>query len=150
MCVRAQSDSLQPHGLYSSPHFSVSGILQARLLEWVAMTSSRGSSQHRDWTCVSCIAGGFFTTELLGKPNYIIYVTTEMNFKIIMLSGIRRTERAYTVWFHVYKVLEANRWGNSGNSVRLYFGGAPKSLQMMTAAMKLKDAYSLEGKLWSI
>ena len=35
----------------------------------------------------------------------------------------------------------ANRWGNSGNSGnsdRLYFGGAPKSLQMVTAAMKLK------------
>ena len=38
--------------------------------------------------------------------------------------------------------------GNSGNSVRLYFGGAPKSLQMVIAAMKLKDAYSLEEKLW--
>ena len=36
-----------------------------------------------------------------------------------------------------------NRWGNSGNSVRLYFGGALKSLQMVIAAMKLKDAYSL-------
>ena len=41
-----------------------------------------------------------------------------------------------------------NRWGNSGNSVRLHFGGAPKSLQMVIAAMKLKDTYSLEGKLW--
>ena len=40
-----------------------------------------------------------------------------------------------------------NRWGNSGNSLRLFWGGAPKSLQMVTAAMKLKDAYSLEGKL---
>ena len=39
-----------------------------------------------------------------------------------------------------------DRWGNSGNSVRLILG-APKSLQMVTAAMKLKDAYSLEGKL---
>ena len=39
------------------------------------------------------------------------------------------------------------KWGNSGNSVRLYFLGAPKSLQMVTAAIKLKDAYSLEGKL---
>ena len=29
-----------------------------------------------------------------------------------------------------------------------FFGGAPKSLQMVTAAMKLKDAYSLEEKLW--
>ena len=33
----------------------------------------------------------------------------------------------------------ANRWGNSGNSHKLYFWGAPKSLQMVTAAMKLKD-----------
>ena len=40
-----------------------------------------------------------------------------------------------------------NRWGNSKNSVRFYFFGAPKSLQMVIAAMKLKDAYSLEGKL---
>ena len=41
-----------------------------------------------------------------------------------------------------------NRWGNNGYSGWLYFGGAPKSLQMVTVAMKLKDAYSLEGKLW--
>ena len=41
-----------------------------------------------------------------------------------------------------------NRWGNSGNSVRVFiFWGAPKSLQMVTAATKLKDAYSLEEKL---
>ena len=37
--------------------------------------------------------------------------------------------------------------GNSGNSVRLYLRGAPKSLQMVIAAMKLKNAYSLEEKL---
>ena len=37
--------------------------------------------------------------------------------------------------------------GETMESDRLYFWGAPKSLQMMTAAMKLKDAYSLEGKL---
>ena len=37
--------------------------------------------------------------------------------------------------------------GNSGNSVRLYFLGLQKSLQMVIAAMKLKDSYSLEGKL---
>jgi len=40
-----------------------------------------------------------------------------------------------------------NRWRNSGNSVTLYFLGAAKSLQMVIAAMKLKDDYSLEGKL---
>ena len=37
--------------------------------------------------------------------------------------------------------------GDTVETVSLYFGGAPKSLQMVTAAMKLKDAYSLEGKL---
>ena len=37
------------------------GILQGRRLEWVAMSSSRGSSQPRDWTRVSHIARGFFT-----------------------------------------------------------------------------------------
>ena len=47
------------------------------------------------------------------------------------------------IWPHH---LMANRWGNSGNSGRLFWG-APKSLQMVTEAMKLKDAYSLEEKL---
>ena len=37
---------------YSQPSSSVLGILQARILEWVAMTSSRGSSQSRDQTCI--------------------------------------------------------------------------------------------------
>ena len=48
----------------------------------------------------------------------------------------------------------ANRWGNNGNSDRLYFiyfflggGGAPKSLQMVTPAMKLKDTCSLAKKV---
>ena len=41
----------------------------------------------------------------------------------------------------------ANRGGNNRNSETLYFGGAPKSLQMVTAAMKLKDTCSLEEKL---
>ena len=40
-----------------------------------------------------------------------------------------------------------NRWGNSGNSVRLYFWGAPKSLQMVTAAMKLKRHLLLGRKV---
>ena len=38
------------------------GILQARILAWVAVPVSRGSSQPRNRTGVSCIAGGFFTS----------------------------------------------------------------------------------------
>ena len=55
----------------SLPGSSVHGILQARILEWVAIPFSRGSSWPRNWTqvsCVSCIAGCFFTAEPPGKP----------------------------------------------------------------------------------
>ena len=45
----------------SPPGSSVYGILQARILEWVAMPSSRASSQPRDQPPVSCIAGRFLT-----------------------------------------------------------------------------------------
>ena len=53
------------HSMDCSPPGSfVHGISQARILEWIAISSSGGSSQSRDWThvfCVSCIAGRFFT-----------------------------------------------------------------------------------------
>ena len=45
---------LRPHG-HSPPGSAVQGILQARILEWVAISSSRGSSRPRDRTHISCI-----------------------------------------------------------------------------------------------
>ena len=48
------SDPLWPHGLY--------GIIQVRILEWVAIPFSRGSSQPSNWTRASCITGGFFAS----------------------------------------------------------------------------------------
>ena len=45
----------------SPPGSPVLGILQARIMEWVAIPFSRGPSQPRDWTQVSCIADRFFT-----------------------------------------------------------------------------------------
>ena len=45
----------------------VHGILQARILEWAVFPFSRGSSQLRDWTQVSCIAGRVLSAELPGK-----------------------------------------------------------------------------------
>ena len=60
---------------YSLPGSSVYGILQARILEWVAMPSSRGSSQPRGWTCgflhVPALAGRFFTTSATWKAPII-------------------------------------------------------------------------------
>ena len=54
------SDSLWPHGQYSP------WVLQARILEWVAIPFCKGSSQSRDQTQVSSIAGGFFTNWAIG------------------------------------------------------------------------------------
>ena len=55
----------------SPPGSSVLGILQARVLEWVAMPSSRGSSQHKDQSQVSCIAGHIFYHWATGEaPKY--------------------------------------------------------------------------------
>ena len=47
--------------LYDPTAYTVHGILQARILEWVAFPFSRGSSRPRNQTRVSCIAGRFFT-----------------------------------------------------------------------------------------
>ena len=52
---------------YSLSGSSVQGISQARMLEWVAISFSRGSSQPRERTCISCLAGGFFIPEPSGK-----------------------------------------------------------------------------------
>ena len=52
----------------SLPGSSVYGILQARILEWVAFPFSRGSSQTSDWTQVSHTAGGSLPPEPPGKP----------------------------------------------------------------------------------
>ena len=52
----------------SPPVSSVQGILQARILEWVAISFSRAPFGLRDQTHASCIGGGFFTAEPPGKP----------------------------------------------------------------------------------
>ena len=50
--------------------------------------------------------------------------------------GLKLNIQKMKIWSHHFM---ANRWGNSGNSDRLYLGGAPKSLQMVTTVMKLKN-----------
>ena len=70
----------------SLPVSSVHEIFQARMLEWVAISCSRGSSQPRDQTCVSCIGGRilyhvgiiynklmFILTDIFGEPGSVIY-----------------------------------------------------------------------------
>ena len=75
-CMHAQSLQACPTlcnplaNAYQAPLFT--GSFQARTLEWIAMPSSRGSAQPREphVSCISYTAGGFFTTETPGKPNW--------------------------------------------------------------------------------
>ena len=58
----SQNRSVVSNSFETPMDYIVHGILQARILEWVAFPFSRGSSQPRDWTQVSHIVGGFFTS----------------------------------------------------------------------------------------
>ena len=69
----------------SLPVSFVYRISQARILEWVAISFSRESSRPRDQTCVFCIAGGFFTTEPLGKPTH-----SRLAIQYLFLSGLEQ------------------------------------------------------------
>ena len=76
----------------SLPGSSVHGMLQARILEWVAMLSSRGSSQPRDWTQVSCTAGRFFT----------VWATREAHHQCLWPLNWRRQEgRCMCMWMEL-------------------------------------------------
>ena len=69
--------------------YTVHGILQARILEWIAFPFSRGSSQPRDRTQVSHIAGGFFTSWATREARLswqsLIYVT---NFRELLVLSL--------------------------------------------------------------
>ena len=72
----------------SPPGSSVHGILQARILEWVAMSFSRGSSQPRDWTWVSCTAGRFFTIWATREDSGFYFCIYFFPFSNLFLIGV--------------------------------------------------------------
>ena len=98
VCLVAQSPTLwTPWTVAQQAPLSMA-ILQARKLEWVAMPFSRRSSQPRDWTRVSCIAGRFFT----------IWATREihifkMKVKICTICCIHTTLLMWYLLKHLYK-----------------------------------------------
>ena len=71
----------------SLPGFSVYGIFQARVLEWVTIFFSRRSSRPRDWTWVSCIIGRHFTvwaTREVSTNDWIVDKETSTNFSTLV------------------------------------------------------------------
>ena len=97
------------------PGSSVHGILQAKVLAWVAMLSSRGSSQPRDWTQVSHIASGFLTVwatrEALKVPprynHFMLYFGNSCNISHFFIIVIF----AYgDLWSVIFDVTIAAHW----------------------------------------
>ena len=88
---------------------SVQGILQARMLKWVAMPSSRGSSGPRDWIQVSCITGRFFAPEPLRKSllqRYLVVFRADgLEYKV--------QEDLICVWQLKVNIRKARLWGYS-------------------------------------
>ena len=76
----------------SLPGSSLYGISQARILECVVISFSRGSPQSRDLTCVSCIAGRFSTTEPLGKPILYVHFSSVQFGRSVMSDSLRPHE----------------------------------------------------------
>ena len=148
------SNSGLPH--YREILYQLSHKRSPRILACVAYPFSSGSSQPRNQTGVSCTAGRFFTNWALGKaPKSLQYRYSQAvshsstnQARPCLASEIRWDRVPSGGYGHSHHFM-AKRWGNSRNSDRLYFGGgSPKSLMMMTAAVKLRDACSLEEKLW--
>ena len=93
----------------SPPGSSIHGILQARILEWVIMPSSRESSQFRDGTPrdripISCLSDRFFTAELLGKLTFNLLIqinlvcAPENRYFIAGITNYQLAEGIYPVY----------------------------------------------------
>ena len=106
------STSLGPHGLCSLPG-SVHEILQSRILEWVAVPFSRGSSRPRDWTQVSHIAGVSLTSEPPGSPilcilEVLCWVAPSLWYSVIISLGITAILRHF--YNSVLNFLWVGKW----------------------------------------
>ena len=100
MCVyiymKVKVKSLSHVRLFATLWIVAHGIFQARVLEWVASSFSRGSSWPRDQTRVFCIAGRGFNSEPPGKP--YVYMREPQNTEAKMDRIKRRS-----AWFNSYK-----------------------------------------------
>ena len=97
LCLDMFSRFVMNHLKMSPPSSSVHGILQARILEWVAIPFSRGSSRPRDWTQVSWIARAFFTAWATREALQIVYTYGNL-----------------FIWVRVWESVVSSWWGGLG------------------------------------
>ena len=109
VCVFMLVSQLCPtlcHPIDCNPSGSaVRGILQARILRWVAIPFSRGSSLDRTRiSCDSCIAGGFFTSEPPGKPCFFKWMLNVSKREFYWVTcGVKRGLKLHTLKFHTQR-----------------------------------------------
>ena len=116
----------------SPPGSSVHGISQARMLEWVAVSFSRGSSKLRGQTRISYIAGGFFTTEPPGKSSTFEYFLWKENW-LIYLSR----------WVNTWLELLFAPWKQCNFLQRIYIWNEPSlSYWIINRALKSRQDFS--------
>ena len=96
------SHSLRPHGTVACQAPLSMWILQARIVEWVAMLSSRGSSQPRNRTQVSRIAGRFFTIWATREAHQSDW--TELN-TVVKIANAKPCPKDRDVWFRQWATL---------------------------------------------
>ena len=84
--------------------YTVHGILQARVLEWVAFPFSGGSSQPRDWTQVSCIASRFFTSWANGSWRLLNSFAMPTSLTKKNVSSLHSQGTALILWFSAFIV----------------------------------------------
>ena len=80
---------------YSSPGSGVHVILQERIMEWAAVSFSRESSQPRDWTWISCIAGRCFT----------VWATREAHYTCINLKRVKEESEKVGLKLNIQKTM---------------------------------------------
>ena len=123
----------------SLPGSSLHGIVQARILEWVAISSSRGSSWPRNRTCTSCIAsciaGRFFTTSATWEAPGSSYLITILFYLIIFcvcLPPLWNKKLAYSSR-HSQKLYKAQTRGTRRCSVNVWW------MKIVGISQRLKD-----------
>ena len=108
---RVVSDSVRPMDC-SPPGSSVHGILQARVLEWVAISSSRGSSQPSNWTQISHISGRLFTDwatrkRMIPLKKRHVCPQTTFRLKLQLVHGFQAANPHCQIW--TYKYLQLHK-----------------------------------------
>ena len=96
-----------------------------------------------DWSDLAAAAA---EGHIVARLKRLLYIVLTGFIPIIYLFAMKWWD--WMLWSLFSECWALSQLFHSGNSDWFYFGGAPKPLQMVTAAMKLKDAYSLGEKLW--